>query len=211
MEVGPCLLVPSGPSAAERVPVPGLALSLAATVAAVLPLGMGFAETGKRTPVPLCDRFFSGGNFFLRGFAPFSIGPRSAPYPNENFSGGVAGGDALGGLIKTNALLAVSVPVPIAAAARNGARAFAFCSAGAVDSPQSLRNTSIFEIISGSSRINPTEVLSEVARASRLVVGCGSSVSLGPVRLEASYAVPLRKDAGDAMRQFQIGIGISIA
>jgi outer membrane protein assembly factor BamA len=31
------------------------------------------------------------------------------------------------------------------------------------------------------------------------------------VRLEASYAVPLRKDAGDAMRQFQIGIGISIA
>jgi outer membrane protein assembly factor BamA len=168
-------------------------------------------ETGKRTPVPLCDRFFSGGNFFLRGFAPFSIGPRSAPFSNENFSGGVAGGDALGGLIKSNALIAVSVPLPIAAAARSGARAFAFCSAGAVDSPHSLRNTSISEIISGSSKIKPIELLSEVARASRLTVGCGSSLSLGPVRLEASYAVPLRRDTGDAMRQFQIGIGISIA
>ena len=53
--------------------------------------------------------------------------------------------------------------------------------------------------------------LNELLACTRASVGWGLSLPVGPARLELTYALPLLKAPSDSVRQFQVGLGISIS
>lgn len=205
-----------------RAPVyahaPGLSYSLCSSAAAILPLDLVSAFRGGSTShvdgdVPeilLSDRLYSGNNLFSRGFAPNTIGPRAV-----RGGGGCAEGDVLGGQLRYNALAAISAPIPVDSLSKYGARAFAFCSAAAVLTPSMWHKKNLIQLLTGRGHCAPLNgnkpVLNDVLGNTRLSIGWGLSLPVGPARLELTYALPLLKAPTDSVRQFQVGLGLSIS
>ena len=195
---------------------PGLSFSLCGSAAAILPLSLDglLNKTGnndrKAQNILLSDRLYSGNHMFSRGFAPNTIGPRSV-----KGNGGCPDGDILGGQLRYNALAAISAPVPVDTLAKYGARAFGFCSAAAILTPSGWKNKDLVEVLTGNSYCNSLSgnknLLDEVMGSTRVSVGCGLSLPIGPARLELTYAMPLLKSSSDSVRQFQVGLGLSIS
>jgi outer membrane protein assembly factor BamA len=146
-------------------------------------------------PALTSDKFLLGGTGSFRGFIPAGIGPRCSFVGRTN--GGL--GDALGGNIFYTATMMASVAPQdtnegISQITRN-VRLFAFASAGSCISVQGINTTNLKGIFS----------------TSRMSAGFGvSSGVLGPARIEATYAVPLRCFGNDGKRRFQLGISLSI-
>lgn len=192
---------------------PGLSISLCSSAAAIVPLNvealLGSADKSAQN-ILLSDRLYSGNHLFSRGFAPNTIGPRSV-----KGSGGCPGGDVLGGQLRYNALAAISAPVPVDTLAKHGARAFGFCSAAAILTPSAWKNKDLIDILSGKSYSNSLSgnknLLEEAIGSARVSVGCGLSLPIGPARLELTYSVPVLKTSSDSVRQFQVGLGVSIS
>ena len=194
------------------LPVPGLSISLCTSMASIFPFSLtSLLKRNQSEEVPsirLSDRFYSGNHLFSRGFAPNTIGPRAR---NGGSEGGCPEGDMLGGQFRYNALAAVTAPIPVDSIAKHGARVFAFCSAAAVLTPSAWVNKDIMDIITGSGdHSNQKNFTTDVISSSRLSVGCGFSLPVGPARLELSYALPVLKASSDSVRQFQVGLGLSI-
>jgi outer membrane protein assembly factor BamA len=195
--------------------VPGLSISLCSSAAAILPFNLGAlfskstAATATTPSVLLSDRFYSGNHLFARGFAPNTIGPRAA----ARGSGGCPEGDVLGGQLRYNALAAVSAPIPVDSLAKHGARAFGFCSAAAVLTPSAWQHRDLTGLMTGrgGGALGAQSPLAEILGAARVSVGWGLSLPIGPARLELSYSLPLLKASSDSVRQFQVGLGISIS
>lgn len=196
---------------------PGLSLSLCSSVATIVPLDIASLLGTKNNSVVkngpdvlLSDRLYSGNHLFARGFAPNTIGPRAA-----KGSGGCADGDILGGQLRYNAVAAVSTPIPLDSLAKYGARAFAFCNAAAVLTPSAWHKKDLGQMLSSRSRCSSLSgngrLLNELASSTRVSVGWGLSLPVGPARLELTYAVPLLKASTDSVRQFQVGLGLSIS
>lgn len=104
--------------------------------------------------------------------------------------------DALGGDRRTSLLAMLSMPVGIPVLAKNGMRAFIFGNAGTLHSSDrnsdSNRNQSLFGSV-------------------RASVGAGLSISMADaVRLEMSYAFPILRAPQDQVKNFQLGISLSI-
>ena len=167
-------------------------------------------NSAKLNSVNISDRFYSGNSLFLRGFANNSIGSRQAP---GLLRGGCEWGDIYGGLFKFNALAAVSAPIPVAAVARSGGRAFAFIGAGSVTSPPLDEHIAAGVDSSSLNRIGAlaSDAFRHSLDTARVSAGCGFSISIGPARVELTYSVPITKCRNDIVKPFQIGLGISIS
>ncbi len=191
----------------KAVVLPGLSFSFGSTISTVLPYGSRSSDQ-----ISLSDRLYSGNSLFLRGFGHNAIGPRFPSLPSDDISSlRNVFGDKCGGLFKHNAVLVASVPVPIASLAVNGSRAFAFCGYGSVSSPQLLKGKTLSQIYESSCRSGAAlSLFRDILRETRVSIGCGFSVPIGPARIELTYAVPLLKSETDVIKQFQIGLGISI-
>jgi hypothetical protein len=162
----------------------------------------------------LSDRFFVGGPAQLRGFGPCGIGPRAAPVRSGPSRGP---GDALGGDFYYAGSVVASVPPPglrflsggaEATPPSDAAAAAAAASQGSVAASLRLFGFLNFGTCVGDAGSTP---LSSVLRSTRASAGVGVSTSaLGPVRLELTYAVPLRYGPRDVRRAFQFGMGLNV-
>jgi hypothetical protein len=159
----------------------------------------------------LSDRFFVGGPMQLRGFGPCGIGPRAA----ARTTGGP--GDALGGdFYYTGTILASVPPLGLLSMLNN--------SAGTAPSNEEAETAAVlrdsvalslrlFGFVNFGTCVGhvATTPLASVLRSTRASVGVGLSTSaLGPVRVELTYAIPLRYGPRDVRRAFQFGMGLNV-
>lgn len=184
-------------------------LSLGGSAGLVRALGWSGSDR-----VHLSDRYFAGGPLNIRGFNISGVGPRSdrsdcpsvvdasasSISPNSTSSSvrDARPGDALGGVTKLTAFAVLSAPLPFRFSGSQAFRTFLFANAG------SLSDQPVWPLASASANR-----LHDVVRQARCAVGCGLSFAMGPVRLEVTYAVPLRQSVVDQNKPFQIGAGLS--
>ena len=151
-----------------------------------------FNEKAQRKHFSLSDRYFMGGPMSLRGFELFGAGARGTRVGNNQ-----SAGDSLGGLSKLSALFALSSSLPFQYKATESMRTILFLNGGV------LLPHSIFPLAGSFPLHNVLEYL-------RLSVGAGISYSLGPARLELSYALPLLASSHDRLKSFQIGVALGM-
>lgn len=94
-------------------------------------------------------------------------------------------GDSLGGVFRGNALVALSAPFTFFS---DSMKSFAFINVGTLTDQPLIHALSY---VRGSA-------------------GCGLSYAFGPIRLEATYALPLLASPHDRLKPFQIGFGLSM-
>lgn len=211
---------------------PALTLSVAGSLGLLLPLHSFFhgssqstrtgptnttsrTNTNTNTEVdfaPLSDRFHLGGPNSLRGFNLFGVGPRlpqeiAPPKPTAPPASTLPPwpvqtdpvsphGPSLGGISKCSLLGLAAVPLPVPALAKLGAKIFGFLNFGGIGET------------TGASFANAANPLFGQIRLS---AGAGVVVPVANVaRLELTYAVPLLKSSTDAVKPFQIGVGVTI-
>ena len=191
----------------------------------------------------LSDRFYMGGPIggpmSLRGFDNYGVGPRSnvgrehigetttssfSPLTALNIGGGASAltspTDALGGISRLSLTALFSVPLPVRNAADKleGIRAFVFCTAGGLGSPNfwskfcSANQTRANQGAGGSNGKAPSPSLSGLFGAPRVSLGGGLSIAFTQMaRMEISYSVPLISAKSDVTKAFQIGFGFTIS
>ena len=199
--------------------VPGLNFSFGSSGCVILPFYsrniFSKKEDACHPKVYLTDRLYSGSSLFMRGFSPNTIGPRAAAGTKGINTGGIEGGDVLGGQVRYNMLAALSAPIPVDSLAKHGARAFAFFSGASVLTPETWVNRDITDLLSSRNRAEGQTAtdgfFNSVLNSTRFCIGWGFSLPIGPARLELSYAIPLVKAPSDTVRQFQVGLGLSIS
>lgn len=161
-------------------------LSLGSTLGTIQPI---IYQSKLNKDINLSDRYFNGGGLGLRGYQLAGIGTKSTQSPNNNLSF-----DSLGGIYKLNMIALLSGSLPFKFPTSDSLKSFLFANAGTLINSTN-NNQSIHE-----------NILSNM----RLSVGCGLSYSLGPVRLEACYAIPIRYSKHDSVKPFQLSIGLGI-
>ena len=162
---------------------------------------------GERKLCHMSDRLFLGGPLSLRGLNLNGAGPRSfrrSPTDSASIEPGLMSkppdvGDALGGLTKITALAALSSPLPFSHQAAESIKTILFLN-GAVLLPHT-----VFPLAAPNSATH-----SDLLSCLRLSVGAGLSYSMGPVRLELTYALPLLTSSHDNTKSFQIGVALGM-
>jgi outer membrane protein assembly factor BamA len=169
--------------------------------------------------IPLSDRFHLGGPHSLRGFNLFGIGPRLPlevlpplpPKPSAAVSASASSsslphwpvstnpvslsGPSLGGVSKCSLLGIAAVPLPVPVLARLGAKLFGFINFGGI----------------GETKLPLFSSANPLFGQIRLSAGAGVVVPVSNIaRLELTYAIPLLKSSTDAVKPFQIGVGMTI-
>lgn len=146
--------------------------------------------------VYLSDRYHSGGPLLLRGFSIYGVGPRAS----HALSGGYQYGDSIGGLVKTNAIAALSFPIPWKVL--SGTNGLLFLNGGtlglgvmAPNDPSATTTSRIMNFLG----------------YPRLTVGTGLVWNISQAaRLEVTYSLPFLRAENDIVKPFQIGVGLSI-
>ena len=169
-----------------------------------------YTSDGQRKQLHMSDRFFLGGPMSLRGFHLYGAGPRgTAVTPTRQNdmlpmlrSGDLCGvdDDALGGMTRVVGMLGLSAPLPFKFTSSENVRTFIFANYGA------LLPHSMWPLVPIAKSLSLQEAISPF----RVSIGCGVSYSLGPARLELTYALPVRMARHDVIKPFQIGIGLSM-
>ncbi len=102
-------------------------------------------------------------------------------------------GEALGGYTKLGGMAMLSAPLYFPALGSDAARSFLFLNVGSVGmGHQRTTNAPFFGFL-------------------RASVGTGLAITVGNnIRFEVSYALPLLKAPQDVVKNFQIGVGLSM-
>jgi outer membrane protein assembly factor BamA len=144
----------------------------------------------------VADRFMMGGPGSFRGFVPTGIGPRSRARPGTK----LLHTDALGGnFFYTATAMASLTPsttsLEALAMLTRHVRLFGFATVGTCLDTSGVTSN----------------LLHNVVNSSRASAGIGiATQALGPARVEATYAWPLRYGPNDGRRRFQFGVSFSI-
>jgi Omp85 superfamily domain len=166
---------------------------------------LDFGGLTGRSSTCLSDRFYVGGPIQLRGFGPCGIGPRASPTSTIP-----SPGDALGGDFYYSGTLLASVPPNVWLPQNEDGGGGG--GGGAPQNPASspFRLFGFANIGTCVGHVASTPILS-ILHSTRASVGVGLSTNaLGPMRLEVTYALPLRYGPRDIRKTFQFGMGISI-
>jgi outer membrane protein assembly factor BamA len=158
---------------------------------------------GERKLCHMSDRYFLGGPLSLRGMHLNGAGPRGFRPPPAGAGTGAGAaspprdvGDALGGLTKITGLAALSAPLPFSFQSSESMKTLLFLN-GAILLPHTVfplalpKQNNIFSCL-------------------RVSVGAGLSYSMGPARLELTYALPLLTSSHDNTKSFQIGVALGM-
>lgn len=119
----------------------------------------------------------------------------------------------MGGDTKSTFLAFLSVPIPIPALATTTLRAFWFVNAGSLGNSNYWK-VRVLEKLKGGQTYQTSELKgrsSPLFGYMRASIGSGISMSFqNLLRLEATYSVPILSSQNDRLKDFQLGVGLSI-